>query len=282
MDINYYSPRKKLSVRSLTTMAGVLQSDIYEIILEAERLETMRRFKENVRFLSGQNILLFTERPSGATRLSFELAVRSLGGSAIVIPAAKTEEDFEESLSIASKTDVSAIFVDKEGVFGYANKLPQNVPLFNLTGNDNPLSVLSVLFVLKKRFGAFKDLKVAVKDRSNLVLALSKCEVDLFYLTENQSAIVENDVKYLSQFCPITIGAYGENGIKAAVKDPSAVLSVDEIPLDDLDEFASNVPDFALYYPVKKSEKVFDITESCTLALSDIIRAMIALTCKYN
>ena len=278
MDINYYSPKNKLSVRSLTTIAGVLQSDIYEVLREAERLETMRRFKENVSFLNGQNILFYTENPTGPMRLSFEIAVRSVGGNSIVMPAASDPEDFNENLSVAALSDVAAIFIDKQGVFGYANKLPQNKPVFNLTGIDNPVSVLSVLFVLKKRFGYLKDLKVAIKDRSNLILALSKCEADIVYLTDEVNGIAENDVKYLSQFCPVNVGIIGAKGLKAAAKDPLAILSVDPVDLDEVDSVADGKPDFALYYPLEKSDKNYDVTKDCTLALADILRAILNLT----
>lgn len=277
MDINYYSPKKKLTARSLTTMAGVVQSDIYEIILEAERLETMRRFKENIRFLDGQNVCLYTERPSGSTRLAFEIAVRSLGGNAIVIPI--DEGDLTRELSIAAKMDVAAIFIEKEGFFGYDPKLPQGAPIFNVTGIDNPIFALSAILVLKRRFSTLKNLKTAVKDRSNFVLALSKCEIDLYYLTEEINGLAYNDEKYLSQFCPVTIVEYKDKPLSSVVKNPSAVILSDVVSECDAENFAQTVKDFALYSPLSSSGEPYEISGDISVAVYEIIRAIVSLVC---
>ena len=280
MDINFYSPKRKLSVHSLHTIAGLLQSDIYEVIAEAERIETMRRFKENIGFLCGKNILFLTDEVSGKNALSFQIAVSSVGASPIVMPAPSDDDAFVELLTVACRSDVAAVFVDKEGVFGYANKLPQSVPLFNLTSTDNPFAALSVTLVLKRRFGSLKNLKVAVKDRSNLVLALSKCEADLLFLADELNGIVENDVRYLSQFCRTNVGIIGEKSLKEVVKNPAAILSFDALPTDDLDEFAASVPDFAFFCPPIRSGKAFDVSIDCDLALTEIIRAVLSLVCR--
>ncbi len=116
--------------------------------------------------LEGQTLLSIFEKPSLRTRISFELAMKQLGGHTITIDSQSTpmgkKESIEDTAKVASRYAdiIMARMYRHEDVI----KLAQNasVPVINgLTDRFHPCQILSDLLTIKEKKGQIEGLKLA-------------------------------------------------------------------------------------------------------------------------
>lgn len=69
----------------LITIADLSKEGIYKIIYKAIDLKAELKFERRLNYLNGKNLALVFEKPSLRTRVTFEVAIRQLGGSAIYL-----------------------------------------------------------------------------------------------------------------------------------------------------------------------------------------------------
>src|SRR3982075_599362 len=130
------------------------------------------------RTLAGKQLVMFFEKPSLRTRLTFEAGMASLGGSAIFVDQTHGRIDAREKLSdIAHNLErwVDAIVLRTfaqetiEGMAEYAS-----VPVINaLSDLEHPCQALADYFTLQERFGELKDRCLAyVGDGNNVAHSL--------------------------------------------------------------------------------------------------------------
>ncbi len=130
------------------------------------------------RALAGKQMVMFFEKPSLRTRLTFEAGMASLGGTAIFVDQTKSRIDARESLSdIAHNLErwvdviVLRTFAQEtiEGMAAHAS-----VPVINaLSDLEHPCQALADYFTLKERFGDLKNITLAyVGDGNNMTHSL--------------------------------------------------------------------------------------------------------------
>jgi ornithine carbamoyltransferase len=130
------------------------------------------------RSLAGKQMVMFFEKPSLRTRLTFEAGMTSLGGSAIFVDQSQSRLDARETLSdIAHNLErwvdviVLRTFAQEtiEGMAGYAS-----VPVINaLSDLEHPCQALADYFTLQERFGDLKKITLAyVGDGNNVAHSL--------------------------------------------------------------------------------------------------------------
>ena len=130
------------------------------------------------RSLAGKQMVMFFEKPSLRTRLTFESGMVSLGGTAMFVDQSQSRLDARESLSdIAHNLErwvdviVLRTFSQEtiEGMAGYAS-----VPVINaLSDLEHPCQALADYFTLVERFGDLKKLTLAyVGDGNNVAHSL--------------------------------------------------------------------------------------------------------------
>jgi ornithine carbamoyltransferase len=130
------------------------------------------------RSLAGKQMVMFFEKPSLRTRLTFEAGMTSLGGTAMFVDQSQGRLDARETLSdIAHNLErwvdviVLRTFAQEtiEGMAGYAS-----VPVINaLSDLEHPCQALADYFTLQERFGDLKNISLAyVGDGNNVAHSL--------------------------------------------------------------------------------------------------------------
>lgn len=124
--------------------------------------------------LTGQTLAMLFEKPSLRTRVSFEMAMRRLGGQALYLSAHEVRmgdrepvKDVARVLSrmvqaIAARTYAHATIVD---LASYAT-----VPVVNaLTDEEHPCQALADLLTLRERFGSLRGVRLVYLGEGNNV-----------------------------------------------------------------------------------------------------------------
>src|SRR5216684_4361542 len=127
------------------------------------------------RALSGKYIALLFEKPSLRTRLTFELAIKQLGGDAVSVmgPVAEREpvKDVARNLDRWTQAIVARVFLQST-----IDELAQwsSVPVINaLSDLYHPCQALADMLTVKERLGRFEDRKLAfVGDGNNVAHSL--------------------------------------------------------------------------------------------------------------
>lgn len=176
-------PRHLLSLKDLS---GKEILSLVELALKIKKNQ-----HKYARALAGKNLLMFFEKPSLRTRLSFEVAMLQLGGHAIYYdlqgsPLGKGKESVEDTARVVSR------YVDAVMARLYSHedlkKIAANssVPVINgLTDFSHPCQVLSDLLTIREKFGKLRRLKLSYLGDANnnvthsLLFALPKVGMDL-------------------------------------------------------------------------------------------------------
>ena len=136
------------------------------------------RPKEFSRALDGKQIVLMFEKPSLRTRLTFEVGIRSLGGSSLFVDQRGEPLGKRESLSdIAHNLErwldgVVLRTFSHETVTGIAQHA--SIPVINgLSDIEHPCQALADYFTLKEKFGDLRKVKLTyVGDGNNVAHSL--------------------------------------------------------------------------------------------------------------
>jgi len=158
----------------------VPKSDLNHILSEAKRRKATQSKKGKVIISEASNakdklLLMVFEKPSTRTRLSFDLAMRQLGGQTIVMNAndmhlGKGEETVEDTAKVISGfSDIVMFRTFKHQTLLDLSKL-LNVPLINgLTNFSHPCQLLSDVMTFEEKKGPIKGSKIAwVGDGNNV------------------------------------------------------------------------------------------------------------------
>ena len=130
------------------------------------------------RSLAGKQMVMFFEKPSLRTRLTFESGMVSLGGTAMFVDQSKSRLDAREKLSdIAHNLErwIDVIVLrtfSQETITGMARYA--SVPVINaLSDLEHPCQALADYFTLKERFGDLTKIRLAyVGDGNNVAHSL--------------------------------------------------------------------------------------------------------------
>jgi ornithine carbamoyltransferase len=130
------------------------------------------------RALAGKQMVMFFEKPSLRTRLTFEAGMASLGGTAMFVDQTQSRMDARESLSdIAHNLErwVDVIVLRtfaQETISGMAEHA--SVPVINaLSDLEHPCQALADYLTLQERFGNLRNITLAyVGDGNNVAHSL--------------------------------------------------------------------------------------------------------------
>jgi ornithine carbamoyltransferase len=130
------------------------------------------------RSLAGKQMVMFFEKPSLRTRLTFEAGMNSLGGTAMFVDQTASRIDARESLSdIAHNLErwVDVIVLRtfaQETIEGMARHA--SIPVINaLSDLEHPCQALADYLTLQEHFGSLKNIRLAyVGDGNNVAHSL--------------------------------------------------------------------------------------------------------------
>jgi ornithine carbamoyltransferase len=164
--------------RNFLTGAELSATELGDLLARAAQL---KRAPLSSQALAGRSVALLFQRPSTRTRVSFEVGVCELGGSALVLMAEDlqlTRGESPRDTALVLSRHVAAIGV-RTGPQTVADELAQyaSVPVINmLTEEHHPCQALADLLTVQEEFGAdsLAGLRLAyVGDGNNVARSLA-------------------------------------------------------------------------------------------------------------
>src|SRR5207245_629170 len=167
---------ERLSVRDCVSDRELSREDVYLILQLAERVKASPG--SFARALEGRQLALIFEKPSLRTRVTFEVAMTSMGGHAIYLDHAKPRLGERESIKDIARNlerwvdGIAARTFSHSSVAELAEHA--SIPVINaLTDLGHPCQALSDFFTLREKLGTFDGLKLAyVGDGNNMCHSL--------------------------------------------------------------------------------------------------------------
>ena len=154
-------------MKGLITMDDLTNEDIHSILADAERLLPIARGESYLPLLQGKILGNLFFEPSTRTRMSFETAMKRLGGDVVNLGDVKTssvvkgETLFDTIQMVDGYTDIIAMRHPRQGAARYAQDAAR-VPILN--GGDgaghHPTHTMLDLFTIQQSHGTLEGLTV--------------------------------------------------------------------------------------------------------------------------
>jgi ornithine carbamoyltransferase len=158
-------------MKHLLSINDLREQDIKELVTIARQLKKRRT---NKKVLKGKNALLFFDKPSLRTKVSFEVAVSELGGGYSYLGNGEVGFGKRESLKdmarvISRYVDIAIIRTFKQkDLLEFADN-SSNIVINALTDTEHPCQILSDLLTIAERVNSLNDFKVAfIGDGNNV------------------------------------------------------------------------------------------------------------------
>jgi ornithine carbamoyltransferase len=162
----------KRSIRHFVDLIDIRPADLRAIIASARAMKKSRG--RGRRPLAGQTMAMIFDSPSTRTRISFEVAMRQLGGDVIALTGHEMQlgrgESIPDTARVMSRFDAVVIrTLDHDLV----TELAQNatIPVINaLTKQSHPCQVMADVMTFEEHLGSIKKKTVAWTGDANNVL----------------------------------------------------------------------------------------------------------------
>ncbi|MGQ0609342.1 MAG: ornithine carbamoyltransferase [Chloroflexota bacterium] len=170
--------RASASPRHLRGAEDLEGLGLARLLDRAELLRSQRHAIAPTRPLEGRQVALLFEKPSLRTRVSFEVAVTSLGGHAIALGPDEVGLGRRESAADVARNLSRLVDAIVLRTFAHAtlNEMAAaaSIPVVNaLTDAEHPCQALADLLTLRRRFGRLAGLRLAyVGDGNNVANSL--------------------------------------------------------------------------------------------------------------
>lgn len=153
-------------IRHFLRLGDFERGELERILARAAEHEAARRAGKETPLLAGKTLVLFFEKASTRTRVSFEAAIFQLGGSAIALPYTESQaargEPLEDTARVLSAYADAIAFRTHGEARLQTFAAAATVPVINaLSDEGHPVQVLTDLFTLKERFGDLAGRTVA-------------------------------------------------------------------------------------------------------------------------
>jgi len=164
--------------RDLLSVRDLSPAELHSLIDRAAILKAAKGNGHQERPLMGRSMALLFEKPSLRKRLSFELAMKQLGGETVFLTPAEVGLGVRESVGDIARTLETYVDVIVGRVFVHATltELAQatTVPVINgLSDLEHPCQVLADLLTLRESLGELRGKTLAyVGDGNNVVSSL--------------------------------------------------------------------------------------------------------------
>ncbi|MEO7296704.1 MAG: ornithine carbamoyltransferase [Candidatus Limnocylindria bacterium] len=161
-------------------MLGAGDLEALDLTRLLDRAELLRSHRQRIAAqpLEGRQVALLFEKPSLRTRVSFEVAVTSLGGHAVALGPDEVGLGRRESAADVARNLSRLVDAIVLRTFAHATLLEMaaaaSVPVVNaLTDAEHPCQALADLLTLRRRFGRLAGLRLAyIGDGNNVANSL--------------------------------------------------------------------------------------------------------------
>ncbi|WP_423792062.1 aspartate carbamoyltransferase [Methanocaldococcus indicus] len=154
-------------MKHLISMRDISKKDILEILEEAKKMENLINEKKTSDILKGRILANLFFEPSTRTRLSFETAMKRLGGEVInMIDKGSSIEKGESLIDtirvVSGYSDIIVIRHPNEGAARLASEY-SSVPIINAGdgSNQHPTQTLLDLYTIIREVGKIDNIKIA-------------------------------------------------------------------------------------------------------------------------
>ncbi len=160
--------------KDMLTILDLSASEIRGLITTAIRMKDEHRGGRGKPLLRGRVLGLFFSKPSTRTRISFQVGMAQLGGTALVIPPAEIQlqrgETLEDTARVLSRYLDGLVVRTFEQAELEKWALHSTIPVINgLSDLVHPCQILSDLMTIREHFGRLKGFRVAyVGDGNNV------------------------------------------------------------------------------------------------------------------
>ena len=162
--------------RSFTRVADWSREDLVQVLDLADELKRKQQAGEEHHLLPGRTLGMIFQKPSTRTRVSFEVGIYQLGGTALYLSAGDLQlgrgETIKDTAVVLSRY-LDAIMIrtfaqaDVEELAAHAS-----IPVINgLTDSSHPCQALADVMTIRERFGRLEGLKVVYLGDGNNVCA---------------------------------------------------------------------------------------------------------------
>src|SRR2546423_7047430 len=166
----------RLKGRSFTRVADWSRYDLLEVLDLADELKRLQQARDEHHLLPGRTLGMIFQKPWTRTRVSFEVGIYQLGGTALYLSAGDLQlgrgETIKDTAVVLSRY-LDAIMIR---TFAQADveELAENasIPVINgLTDSSHPCQALADVMTIRERFGRLEGLKVVYLGDGNNVCA---------------------------------------------------------------------------------------------------------------
>src|SRR6059036_572715 len=165
-----------LKGRSFTRVADWSRDELLQVLDLADELKRKQQAGEEHRLLPGRTLGMIFQKPSTRTRVSFEVGIYQLGGTALYLSAGDLQLGLGETIkdtAVVLSRYLDAIMIrtfaqaDVEELATHAS-----IPVINgLTDSAHPCQALADVMTIRARFGRLEGLKVVYLGDGNNVCA---------------------------------------------------------------------------------------------------------------
>ncbi len=171
--------RRGFEGRHLLAIADWTAGELELVLDFADELKELQRRHEPHRLLEGRVIGLLFDKPSTRTRVSFEVGMAQLGGTALFLAAEQLQlargESLRDTATVLSRyLDALAVRTSSHGDVATLAR-HASIPVINaLTDAAHPLQTLADLQTIREHFGVIEGLRVAwIGDGNNVCRSLA-------------------------------------------------------------------------------------------------------------
>ncbi|MBG0770801.1 MAG: ornithine carbamoyltransferase [Anaerolineaceae bacterium] len=166
-------------------LADFTSGEIQALLTLATKLKAEQKKGESRPLLKGKVMAMVFQKPSLRTRVSFDMAMRDLGGDALYLSPNEIGLGKRESIADVSRVLSGYVHIVMARVFSHQHILElakwSSVPVINgLSDYNHPCQAMADALTIYEEFGSLKGLNVSyIGDGNNVAVSLMKAVTKL-------------------------------------------------------------------------------------------------------
>ncbi len=171
-------------MKNFINLADIDKKDLRKIIDNAKSQKKNKQTPDTNSTLRGRTLIMIFEKPSTRTRISFELAMKNLGGELLILNPKDShygsgDESIHDTAKVLSQYgDIIMMRTNKhENFLKFSKNL--DIPIINgLTNLSHPCQIMSDIMTFEELKGPIANKKIAwLGDGNNVVYSLIEASV---------------------------------------------------------------------------------------------------------
>ncbi len=165
-------------MKDFIAITDYASEEIQDLLDLSVRLKNERQAGKNAPILEGKVLAMIFQKPSLRTRVSFDMAMRQLGGDALYLSPNEIGLGKREAISDIARVLSGFVDILMARVFDHQHVVElarwSNIPVINgLSDYNHPCQALGDALTIYEKFGSMKDLDVVfIGDGNNVAVSL--------------------------------------------------------------------------------------------------------------